>query len=148
MSVLPGWSHPDGQNADDGLGVDLSALKKVRPPELAVRFIFGAAVSAVAGIVGIVWGPHVGGLLLAFPAILPAAMTLIQKRDGREKADQEAFGAVAGGLGLVAFALAMTFLVTRIAGEGALAVALWAWIIVAVVTWAPLHRLLCRRLGN
>lgn len=72
--------------------------------EMLVRFGFGAATSALAGVVGVLAGPTVGGVFLAFPAILLASLTLIADEEGRSKARDDARGAAAGALGLLAFA--------------------------------------------
>jgi Protein of unknown function (DUF3147) len=57
--------------------LDPAGLKKAKPWEYVVRFFFGGLVTALAGLVAKVWGPVVGGLFLAFPAILPASLTLV-----------------------------------------------------------------------
>ena len=65
------------------------------------------------------YGPVVGGLLLAFPAIFPASATLIEKHEkekkekqglngtlrGRQAASADAAGSAMGSLGLIVFAI-------------------------------------------
>ncbi len=99
--------------------IDPSALGKTRWYEFAVRFLFGGLITAVAGIIAKKFGPGVGGLFLAFPAIFPASATLIEKHEkqkkeraglhgsarGRKAASVDAAGAAIGSLALVAFAL-------------------------------------------
>jgi hypothetical protein len=46
--------------------------------DYALRFLFGAGVSC-AGIVTLKFGPRVGGAFLAFPATIPASLTLIAR---------------------------------------------------------------------
>ena len=70
----------------------------------AVRFIFGAAISAVAGLVGMRFGLRGGGIFLAFPAILPASLTLIEKKEDTDRAVGDIKGAVLGSTGLLLFA--------------------------------------------
>jgi len=70
-----------------------------------IRFAFGAGVSALAAIVTKVAGPAVGGLFLAFPAILLASLTLVAKEEGADRAREDARGAALGAVGLIAFAL-------------------------------------------
>ena len=53
--------------------------------EYAVRFLFGGLITALAGIIAKKFGPEIGGLFLAFPAILPASATLIEKHEKQEK---------------------------------------------------------------
>jgi uncharacterized membrane protein (GlpM family) len=84
---------------------DAHADKLRRPParDWVIRFAFGAGVSALAAIVTKVWGPEVGGLFLAFPAILLASLTLVAKEEGAHRAREDARGAALGALGLIAF---------------------------------------------
>jgi uncharacterized protein DUF3147 len=74
--------------------VTLGALKQMRLKELALRFGFGGAITAAAGIIAMKFGPVIGGLFLAFPAILPASLTLVENHEVQKKA-QKACAAVA-----------------------------------------------------
>jgi hypothetical protein len=105
--------------------LDLRSLRQVRFQDYAVRFAFGAVVSAVAALIGLIGGDRLGGLFLAFPAILPATLTLLQKEDGRTQAVKDAQGATLGSIGMVAFAVTAVLL-GRAAGW-ALVAALGAW---------------------
>jgi Protein of unknown function (DUF3147) len=60
---------------------DLSALRKTRWYEYAVRFLFGGAITAAAGLVAKHFGPVIGGLFVAFPAIFPASVTFVAKHE-------------------------------------------------------------------
>jgi hypothetical protein len=80
-------------------------LKKVRGRDFAVRFAFGAAVSIVAGMVSLTFNPVLGGLFLAFPAILPASVTLIEQKESTDDAVHDVEGATIGALGLAVFAV-------------------------------------------
>ncbi len=113
-------------------GLDLGELRKVQPKQMAVRFAFGAAISVIAGLGGVAFGSTVGGLLLAFPAILPAALTLIERADGNDAAVHDVGGAVLGGAGLIAFAVVAFGILGSIPAPGALLLALAAWTIVGV----------------
>src|SRR5579864_393220 len=103
--------------------VNPSALREIRWYEYAARFLFGGLITATAGIITQKFGPGIGGLFLAFPAILPATATLIEKHE-KEKRQQaglsgnkracavaslDSAGAARGSVGLLAFA----FLVWR-----------------------------------
>ena len=93
---------------------DISALKRTRWHDYAIRFLFGGIITAMAGIIAKEFGPSVGGLFLAFPAIFPASATLIEKhekqkkrragldgsRRGRQAASLDAAGAAIGSIGL------------------------------------------------
>jgi hypothetical protein len=64
---------------------DLSALGKTKWYEYALRFAFGGAITVAAGLIANKWGPGVGGLFLAFPAIFPASATLVEKHEKTKK---------------------------------------------------------------
>jgi hypothetical protein len=101
-----------------GISVDFSALARTKWYEFAIRFIFGGTITVCAGILAKKYGPSVGGLFLAFPAIFPAAITLVEKNErekkrkagmsgavrGRTAAALDAAGAAMGTVGLAAFA--------------------------------------------
>ena len=102
----------------------------------------------IAGLIAARFGPVVGGLFLAFPAIFPASATLIEKhvrrrkeqaglsgvRHGREAAALDAAGAALGSLGLAAFAVVVWLLIGR-SPALALVLATAAWLTVAVFAW-------------
>jgi hypothetical protein len=112
------------------VGFDWSKLRKTHPPELLIRFLFGAGIALVAAIAGHVFGPKVGGLFLAFPAILPATLTLIEKKEGTAKAWADASGGALGAVGLAAFAF-VTFRLLPANPGLALLIALVAWLAVS-----------------
>jgi hypothetical protein len=95
------------------------------------RAAFGAAISVLAGIVGVVFGARIGGLFLACPAILPATLTLIEKKDGKRSAEEDEHGSIAGALGLVGFAAAGAVVIDRNGVAIALFAASIAWLLVA-----------------
>jgi hypothetical protein len=101
--------HPSrrapGQSGEPLAGVDLPKLSKIRPKDLAVRFGFGAAISLAAGLISQLFGAKAGGMFLAFPAILPASLTLIEKKEGAEAAIHDLHGTILGAAALGAFAL-------------------------------------------
>ncbi|HWC15488.1 MAG TPA: DUF3147 family protein [Terriglobales bacterium] len=99
--------------------VHADTLKQTRWYECAIRFALGGAITVVAGLAGKKFGPTVGGLFLAFPAIFPASATLVEKHErerkkqkglhgterGRDAAALDAAGAAMGSIGLAIFAL-------------------------------------------
>jgi uncharacterized membrane protein (GlpM family) len=107
-------------------------LKQTEFRDWLIRFGFGAGVSALAGVVAAFAGPLVGGLFLAFPAILLASLTLVAQEEGVRQARNEARGATFGTLGLLAFAVVLTVLVGRAPVWLALVAASAAWTAVAV----------------
>lgn len=89
-------------------------LGDTKPKDMFIRFAFGAGVSAAAGVLSATAGPLAGGPLLASPAILLASLTLIADEDGKSAARDDARGAVAGAIGLIAFALLGAALFTHV----------------------------------
>src|SRR5204862_416137 len=85
-------------------GVLVFPAMKVR--DFALRFAFGAGIALASGVVGAVAGERIGGVLLGFPAILPASLTLIERKDGRHEAAVDATGAILGSVALILFAAA------------------------------------------
>ncbi len=112
---------------------------------MLIRFGFGAAISAVAGIVSVVAGSEPGGILLAFPAILPATLTLVEKEESERQAEDLDLGSILGAAALAAFAV----VVWQYMGVGSaplvLAAATAAWLIAAVVLYLGLRLAMVRR---
>src|SRR5450631_582284 len=98
--------------------IDPSGLKQTKWHEYAVRFAAGGIITVIAGMIAGKWGPGIGGLFLAFPAIFPASATLIEKHQRQRKQDKglhgeergtdaaaiDGVGAAMGSGGLMAFA--------------------------------------------
>src|SRR5580692_6624327 len=105
------------------------------------------------------FGPEIGGLFRAFPAIIPATATLIKKREqqkkeraghegaerGRAAAAVDVAGAAMGGLGLVTFALVVWLRMREWKTATALVVGTLAWFLVALSVW-QLREMFCRRM--
>ena len=87
------------------------------------------------GAIAKIWGPSVAGMFLAFPALLPASLTLVKRHDGRDKAVDDARGGRLGSLGLVGFALIVVGLAAREPAWVVLVVAGIAWLAIAVAAW-------------
>jgi uncharacterized membrane protein len=85
--------------------IDVSMLRKTTKRQYAVRFVLGACVTVVTGLISHLCGPRVGGLFLAFPVLLPASLTAISDDEGRAAAVNDARGARFGALSLVPFAV-------------------------------------------
>lgn len=131
-----------------------SALRDIRWYQYAVRFALGGAMTVIAGFIAAHFGPVIGGLFLAFPAIFPASATLIEKharerkekaglsgaRRGREAAALDAAGAVLGSIGLAAFAVVIWLGIERSAPL-ALLLATAVWLVVAITAWLVRRRL-------
>jgi Protein of unknown function (DUF3147) len=131
------------------ISFDISALKRTRWHEYALRFFFGGAVTVVTGVIAKRYGPAFGGLFLAFPAIFPASATLVEKHEtdkkrlqgitdnnrGRKAAALDARGATIGSVGLACFAVALWRLLPAVNAPLGLLGALAIWLAVAVLLW-------------
>lgn len=138
--------------------IDPSTLKQTKLHEYALRFVAGGVITVIAGMIARKWGPGIGGLFLAFPAIFPASATLIEKHERQRKQENglhgekrgtdaaaiDALGAAMGAVGLVAFAGICWWLVPRYPALLALAAATVIWLLVSVSGWTM--RRLRRRL--
>ena len=113
----------------------LDAIRETRLSEYLIRFAFGGSLTVVTGLIAHALGPAVGGLFLAFPAILPASLTLVARHEGRAKAAHEARGAVLGAVALGVFAITSSLLALHASPVVTLTVATTAWIAVSVVLW-------------
>lgn len=120
--------------------VEPSRIKKTKPRAYAVRFAFGGIITAFTGFVTMKYGPVVGGLFLGFPAILPASLTLVKKHEGEDAAGDDALGAVAGGLGLIAFGAIVWGLAAPWPGWLVLVVAMAAWLALSIILWLFIRR--------
>jgi hypothetical protein len=107
--------------------------------EWVVRFAFGGAITVATGVIGKVWGPLVAGLFLAFPAILPATLTLVKEHDGRDDTVEDARGARLGSIALAAFAMVVVVTAERLPAAAVLTLAAVTWLVVAVGAWLALH---------
>ncbi|MEV6983563.1 DUF3147 family protein [Sphaerisporangium sp. NPDC051017] len=120
----------------DKIQIEPAKLRQIAPAAMALRFAFGAVVSMVSGWVGGRWGPLEGGIFLAFPAVLAATLTLIETEErNRILAAQDARGAVLGAIGMIAYALCVWTLATRIPAVAAMAAGTAARAIVAIVLY-------------
>jgi hypothetical protein len=129
--------------------VNFAALRQSRWNEYLSRFAFGGVATALAGIVAKEYGPVVGGLFLAFPAIFPASATLIESHEkkrkqrtgghgtvrGRKAAALDAAGAAAGGFGLMTFGVVVWQLIVLLPLWATLLAAMFAWLVVSVCAW-------------
>jgi hypothetical protein len=129
--------------------VDLRSLKETRPHEYAMRFVFGGVCTVLAGLIAKRFGPGIGGLFLAFPAIFPAGASLIEdhekkrKREhnfdgtirGRLAASVDAVGASLGCIGLMAFAATLWRGLPAHNAYVVISVATLVWMFVSTGLW-------------
>ena len=123
------------------ISVSTSAMKRAKWWEYVLRFVLGGLVTAGAGVIAKKLGPTFGGLFLAFPAILAASATLVEKHErerkeqkaltgryrGRHAAGADAAGAAMGSVGLIAFAI--------VVWRGLPGHRSWVVIIAATILW-------------
>lgn len=128
---------------------DLASVRQTRWSEYATRFIFGGVVTLLAGLIADRFGPAIGGLFLAFPAIFPASASLIEKHQrekkqkagldgvkrGRLAAGIEAAGATLGCLGLATFGAIAWKMLPRSPLGVTLSIATLMWSAVGVTAW-------------
>jgi hypothetical protein len=126
----------------------LGELRGSAPRQYLLRFAFGAGVSAAAALITAGSGYRIGGAFLAFPAILPASLTWIEREHGRQQAAAEARGAQLGALGLIAFGLIAGVLLPRLAPSAALLLATTGWSAVAVGSYLALRSIAPRHWGR
>src|SRR5215217_6555905 len=112
--------------------------------DMAVRFAFGGTISVVAALIGAATTESIGGVFTAFPAILVATLTLIDKQEDQEHASYDAVGAALGAVGFVACALFISLTMQRWSTAASLGVGLSIWLAVSVVLYA-LYALLVSR---
>jgi Protein of unknown function (DUF3147) len=105
-------------------------ITEVRLRDLAIRFAAGAVASIIAGAVTLEFGARVGGILLAFPAILAASLTLVEEQQDSVDAGGDARGAIVGGCALIIFAAVAALSFRHLSGALALLLATGAWLAV------------------
>jgi len=129
--------------------IDWAALKKTKGSEYFVRFVLGGAITVVTGLVAKHYGPAVGGLFLAFPAIFPASATLVEQHErdkkrragimhtlrGKLSAGLDARGAVLGAIALIAFAAVIWKALPIARAPFVLSIALAIWFALATLLW-------------
>jgi hypothetical protein len=134
--------------------IDPSGLKQTKWHEYALRFVIGGLITVLAGPIARKWGPGIGGLFLAFPAIFPASATLIEKHERQRKQEKglrgdergtdaaaiDSLGAAIGSVGLIGFAGICWWLIPRYAAPLALGGATSAWLLISFSVWAIRQR--------
>jgi Protein of unknown function (DUF3147) len=130
------------------------ALREIKWTELATRFLFGGVITAAAGLIAQHFGPAVGGLFLAFPAIFPASVTRLAKKQAEKKSAHgmdgtirgekaaaiESKGTAIGTIGLGCFALTIWQTLPRWNPAIVLLVAVSLWLVVSVCLWVLIRR--------
>jgi hypothetical protein len=140
--------HLVGENVTK-IVIDFSSLRQTTWQQYSVRFLMGGIITALVGLIGRGFGPGIGGLFLAFPAIFPASATLIEKHElqkkqraglagvsrSREVAGADAAGAAMGSIGLFAFAFTVYKTLAIYPAWLVLTAAILIWVAVSVLVW-------------
>jgi hypothetical protein len=121
------------QRIDQRPGAEPEKLRGLGGRELGYRFLAGTLTSIAAGLVTLAFGARVGGILLAFPAILAASLTLIEEEEDGVEAREDARGATIGACALALFAAVAALTLGQISGALALAAATVAWFAAALL---------------
>lgn len=128
---------------------DGKSLKKTKVHEYLTRFVLGGTTCIATGLIAQKFGPIVGGLFLAFPAIFPASATLVEHHElerkaqagikfsyqGRLSAALDARGATMGALALLVFAAIVWALLPEHNAALVLSAALAGWALFAAAIW-------------
>jgi Protein of unknown function (DUF3147) len=128
---------------------DPTALREIKLHEYLTRFALGGITCVATGLIAQKFGPVVGGLFLAFPAIFPASATLVEKHElerkaeagiafsfrGRLSAALDARGASMGAVALAMFALIAWQELPFHRAIVVLGVALAVWLVFASAIW-------------
>jgi hypothetical protein len=141
------------------VSIELSALKRTRWYEFALRMVLGGLVTVATGLIAQRYGPAIGGLFLAFPAIFPASATLVEREEtqkkrragilhsvrGRQAAGLDASGAMLGAVALMGFALLVFETIRANRPWLTLLGAALAWCLIAMSLWWLRKKHLIRR---
>ncbi len=131
------------------ISLHLASIGQTKAHQYVVRFLVGGLCTVVAGVIGKHWGPLVGGLFLAFPAIFPAGASLIESHEkenkkkigqdgrtrGRLAASIDSAGAALGSIALIVFAITSWLLLSIRSAASAILIATLAWVVTAVLLW-------------
>jgi Protein of unknown function (DUF3147) len=138
-----------GTRVGSMISFHLAALKQTKAHQYGVRFLIGGLCTVVAGLIGKHFGPTIGGLFLAFPAIFPAGASLIESHEkenkrkigadgttrGRLAASIDSTGAALGCVGLIGFAVTSWQLLKTHRATLAITTATLVWLIIALSLW-------------
>jgi hypothetical protein len=125
------------------------SLKGISLRECATRFFFGGLVCVAAGLIAKRFGPGIGGLFLAFPAIFPAGASMVEVHEmkhkaqagfdgtnrGRTVAGLDAAGAALGCIGLAGFAVTCWICLPRLSTAPVFVLATFVWLVLSIAAW-------------
>jgi uncharacterized membrane protein (GlpM family) len=120
--------------------LDFSQLKQIKWSDFAIRFLFGGIVSVLAAFIAQLTDGRVGGIITAFPAILMASLTIINKLEGRHAAEETARGGIVGAVALVITTIVLVLTLGILSGLLSLLVALVVWLLCAIGLYAMSYK--------
>jgi len=129
--------------------INAASLKQTQWHEYLTRFLLGGFITVATGLIAKHFGPVIGGLFLAFPAIFPSGATLVEKHErdkkrragipltirGRLAAALDARGAAMGTIALATFGLLVWKQLPRHNAAVILAAGLAMWLVLAILIW-------------
>ena len=144
------------------VALTLSGLKRTKWYEYVVRFVLGGMVTAGAALIAKDVSPSFAGLFLAFPAILAASSTLVEKHErerkeekglqgkyrSRHAAGADCAGAAMASTGLIAFAIFVWKLLPDYNLPAVITGATLLWAMVSSLIWWIWKRNAPHRLAN
>jgi hypothetical protein len=133
----------------------LSAIKGIKLHEWILRFVFGGAVCAIAGLIAQRFGPVIGGFFLAFPA----SASLVEAHEKQHKARVgfdgtyrarivaaiDALGTAMGCIGLAGFAFVFWIWLPRSKTFVVFTLATLVWLTLSVGVWLLRKKHILRR---
>lgn len=118
--------------------LSVSNVRETTARELIIRFVAGAATSVASGLVTLAFGARVGGILLGFPAIMAASLTLIAEEEDKRHAREDARGGIVGACALTLFAAVAASTFGHLPGGVVLALATVVWVVGSLLMYAIL----------
>jgi hypothetical protein len=118
---------------DERPSLSASKIREASARELIIRFVAGALTSVASGGLTLAFGPRVGGILLGFPAIMAASLTLIAQEEDITDAREDARGAIVGACALTLFAVVAALTFGQLPGGIVLALATVVWAAAALL---------------
>lgn len=110
-------------------------LQQLKASHLILRFFFGGVACVLAGLVDNRYGPLLSGLFFAFPAMVPASLSIALKNQTPRDALEITFGASAGAVGLAGAGFFLWRFGSDLPRVSALGAAVLIWLATAMLTW-------------
>ena len=116
----------------------LDKIKETTARELGIRFAAGALTSSASAALTLAFGGRVGGILLGFPAIMAASLTLIEQEEDATEAREDARGGIVGACALTLFAAVAALSFRHLPGGIVLLISTVVWAVGALLGYVIL----------